>query len=290
MRDYRVDYPVERRVTGGLRLEAHKAESTSAPVRRGFMPPQLVVAMRQHRGAHAEPIVRPGERVWKWQTIGRASGPQAAAVHAATSGRVRAVEERMVPGARKLRRSVCVIIDVDGQDAPVDRLPVWPEGREERLRAIRDAGIVGLGGAAYPTADKVGAVSQARALIINGAECEPYISCDDMLMRERADEVLRGTAAMVDLLDAPLAIIAIEQDKPQALKAIREAAAVLGDERVRVAEIPAVYPAGGERQLIELLLGQEIPSGSFPAQLGVPCQNVGTARAIARLVELGERL
>jgi electron transport complex protein RnfC len=284
------EYPVDRHMTGGLRLAANKAASTARPIDHGFVPRQIVLALRQHRGEHAEPIVEPGQRVRKGQLVGRAATPPSAAVHTPVSGRVRAIEERPVPGGRMVRRSLCVLIEWDGQDAELaaeDRLS-WPAERKRQLECIRRAGVVGLGGAVFPTADKLGAGSPCRTLIVNGAECEPHISCDDVLMRESAQTILQGSLVLLDLLQGQDMILAIERDKPEAIRSMSAAAEGLDDARVRIAELPTIYPAGGERQLVEVLTGREVPSGRYPAEIGFPCHNVGTAHAVARLVQRGE--
>jgi electron transport complex protein RnfC len=159
----------------------------------------------------------------------------------------------------------------------------WPTDPEAQRAAIRAGGIVGLGGAVYPTADKLATPLPCKTLIVNGAECEPYISCDDMLMRENAAEIVAGALLLSDVLAAPRCIIAIERDKPQAMEAIEEAAKRIEDPRLKLAEVPTIYPAGGERQLVELLTGEEVPSGRYPGEFGYVCQNVGTAFAAERL-------
>ena len=273
-------------------LEPHKEASTAEPIRRGFVPQRLVIAMRQHRGHAAEPVVRVGEEVLKGQPIGRAGHTLSAAVHASSSGRITAIEQRLVPGGRRLHPALCVCIETDGLDRPAGRALDWPRDRESRIRALRNAGISGLGGAAYPTADKIatGSVAGCKALIINGAECEPYISCDDMLMREQAPQILHGALALADLLGAPTVIIAVEADKPEAFEAVKHAATELEEPRLRLCSVPSVYPTGAERQLIALLTGEEVPSGRYPAEVGYPCQNVGTAAAVGRLAAEGAPL
>jgi electron transport complex protein RnfC len=125
---------------------------------------------------------------------------------------------------------------------------------------------------------------------VNGAECEPYISCDDMLMRESASEIVAGALLMTDLLQAPRCVIAIERDKQRAMEAVAAAARAVEDSRLKLAELPTIYPAGGERQLVELLAGEEVPSGRYPSEIGYVCQNVGTAYALARLARRAEPL
>ena len=281
-----VDYVFERHLSGGILLPANKTASTSGQIHRGFVPTRLVLAVRQHRGPAAVPCVQIGDRVLKGQTIATAAtvGPSAA-VHASSSGLVRAIEEHPVLTSDGVAPSLCIVIETDGRDErpPETERPSWPSGRAEQLRAVRAAGIVGLGGAVYPTATKLATPVKCKTLIVNGAECEPYISCDDMLMRERAADVVAGALLLADLLATPLCILAIERDKPRAIQAVEAAAHERGDPRLKLAEVPTIYPAGGERQLVELLTGEEVPSGRFPTEFGYVCQNVGTAYAVQRL-------
>lgn len=285
-----LEFTPDRRLTGGIRLLAHKADSTAEPILRGFVPPELVVALHQHGGHAAIPIVDVGRSVAKGELLAVSGPSPSAAVHAPASGRVRAVEERAAPIGNRLRNSLCVVIETDGEDrraAPAD----WPAERAEQLQRVQNGGLAGLGGAVFPTAAKLAGDRPARkGLFINGAECEPYISCDDMLMREAPEQVVAGALTMCDLLEAPTCTLVIERDKPQAIEAIADAARAANDDRLRVAEVPTIYPAGGERQLIELLTGEEVPSGEFPNAIGYVCQNVGTAYALHRLVAHGEPL
>ena len=145
--------------------------------------------------------------------------------------------------------------------------PLGPPTAAAQREALRAGGIVGLGGAVYPTADKLATPVPCKTLIVNGAECEPYISCDDMLMRENAAEIVAGALLLTDVLEAPRCIIAIERDKPQAMEAIEDAARAIEDPRLKLAEVPTIYPAGGEKQLVELLTGEEVPSGRYPERV-----------------------
>lgn len=283
-----LEYLPKRRLTSGLRLPAHKTDSTAHPIKRGWIPRRVILSTRQHRGPAAEPVVRVGQRVLRGETVAVAASPESAGVHASTSGHVRAIEVRMVPSFTSTAAELCIVIETDGENAAATREP-WPEDRAERLARIGAAGIVGLGGAVYPTALKLGAAA-VPTLVVNGAECEPYISCDDMLMRESAAEIVAGTLVMGDVVGARLCIIAIERDKPEAIDAMRAALDASGTERVQLAELPTIYPAGGERQLIEVLSGVEVPHGAYPGDIGFLCQNVGTAYAVAHVAELGEPL
>jgi electron transport complex protein RnfC len=187
--------------------------------------------------------------------------------------------------------STCVVIENDGEDRR-EREPAPCEYRSMRpadlADALRAAGIVGLGGGAFPTATKL-ATAQARGarrLLLNGAECEPWICCDDALMRENAADVVLGAQVLMHALGADNCTIAIEDDKPRAIEVMRDAST--SNPRIEVRVVPAVYPQGAERQLVTAVTGEEVPSRGWPADVGVTCQNVGTAAAIARWARTGE--
>jgi electron transport complex protein RnfC len=283
-----------RRLTGGLRLPPHKERSTAEPILRGLIPNRLYVSTRQHRGEAALQNVELGQSVKRGQVIARMTSPDGADVHSPSSGRVAAVEKRAVPLGTGLSTETCIVIETHGgnekQETPIPQAPA--DSSDERIAELARAGIVGLGGAVFPTAAKLRAASEheCRVLIINGAECEPYISCDDMLMREAPEAIVRGALYLKELLGAPECIIAIERDKPQAIDAITAAAERLAVAGLRIAELPSIYPAGGERQLVEVLTGVEVPSQLVPGDAGYVCQNVGTAYAIDNYFTHGEPL
>jgi electron transport complex protein RnfC len=282
----------DRRVTGGVRIDAHKEASTLKPIKRGFIPSQLILGLQQHQGSAATPIVKPGDRVLKGQLLARSATLRSANLHASTSGHVRTIEERLIPAAHEVHRSMCIVIETDGRDEapPAKEQAAWPSDPVQRLERIRDGGIVGLGGAVFPTASKLALAMSCKALIVNGVECEPYISCDDMLMRESPREIIEGALLLRDMLGAPECIIAVEEDKSLAIEALTRAAGDFDNEKLKLAEIPTIYPSGGERQLIELLLGHEVPSTQYPSMTGYVCQNVGTVFALLNWVRNGEPL
>lgn len=284
------EYLPQRRLRGGLRLAAHKERSTTSSIRRGLVPERIVLSLHQGRGEPALPVVAVGERVLRGQPVAEPSGVGGTAVHASTSGRVVAIEPCLVPSFSSVAMEPCVIVDADGRDraAPAMAAP-WPADRSTKLGRIAAGGIVGLGGAAFPTAAKLGA-ADCHTLIVNGAECEPYISCDDMLMREFAAEIVDGTGIMAEIAGVSSSIIAVERDKPLAIEALRDVLEDRPDTTITLAEVPSIYPAGGERQLIDALAGIEVPSASYPSELGFICQNVGTAFALYRLAMDGEPL
>jgi electron transport complex protein RnfC len=288
-----IKFTPKRRLTGGVRLPPHKTESTAKPIARGLIPARLIVSLQQQRGPALIPVVAVGQSVSRGETIARSESTDGADLHAPTSGTIAAIEDRAVP-LTSLTAAACIVIETDGEDRPFrpgGPIPI-AETDEQRLQQLVAAGIVGLGGAVYPTAAKLKKQrgSQAELLIVNGAECEPYISCDDMLMREAPEEIIGGAEILRQLIGAPECIIAIERDKPQAIDAMTAAAEKLGLAQLKIAELPSIYPAGGERQLVEVLAGIEVPSASFPGDVGVPCQNVGTAYAVYRYFRLGEPL
>ena len=278
---------------GGLKLEGHKEASSKQPIRSLPMPAQLVLPLRQHIGETAKVMVEVGQSVLKGQRIARCRGYISAGLHAPTSGTVVAIEDRPVahPSGLKTR---CVIIDTDGRDAWVERHPITdysstdPAELRERIRVM---GIVGLGGAGFPSAIKLNPRegNPVDTLILNGAECEPYISCDDRLMRERADDIITGLNIMRRILNAGECLIGIEDNKPEAIAAM-QAAIKEHHDAIEVVSVPARYPMGGEKQLIYTLTGREVPRDGIPAQIGVVCHNPGTAYAVYQAVVHDEPL
>ncbi|MGD9388273.1 MAG: electron transport complex subunit RsxC [Gammaproteobacteria bacterium] len=278
---------------GGLKLDARAAAAVAAPIGTVPLPAQLVLPLSQHVGQPAEPIVSPGDRVLRGQPIARPNGYVGAKVHASSSGTVVEIAEHPVPHPSGLSAD-CIVIETDGRDerwGGYEPLSDYTALNGPDLRArVRAAGVVGLGGAAFPTAVKLGAGSGLKLLILNGAECEPYICCDELLLRERADEVLAGAQILMRALDISRCVVAIEDDKPLARQALEVAIARSGDARLEVVSVPALYPEGGERQLIKVLTGEEVPARGVPPDIGYLCHNVGTAAAVARAVLQGEPL
>ena len=238
--------------------------------------------------------MQPGEMVLKGQMIARAHGYVSVPVHASSSGTVVDISEQAVPHPSGLR-APCVVIETDGCDAAAADLlsgdPARLDPSELRNR-IRAAGIVGLGGAGFPSFIKLnpGPTRPIHTLLINGAECEPYISCDDRLMRERPERVIGGACILRHALHAQHCVIAVEDNKPEAIAALRAAIAAKGDARIEVVVVPTIYPSGGEKQLIKILTGQEVPSQGLPADVGIVCHNPGTAAAVQRALMDGEPL
>jgi electron transport complex protein RnfC len=280
---------------GGLRLPGHKSDSTAQPIQEVPLPSQLILPITQHVGDPAQPVVATGDHVLKGQLLAEPDGSLGAPVHASSSGTVIAIEPWPV-SQRCGDRAPCIVVECDGEDRaiepPVDAKRYTDMQPEALLAQILRGGIVGLGGAVFPTAQKL---MQARTcsidhLILNGVECEPYISCDDMLMRERAPEILSGAKILMHALQIESCYVAVESDKPQALTGLGEALAALGDDRIVLKQVPTIYPSGGEDQLVQLVTNREVPSGGLPSDVGCLVQNVGTAAAVHDWIERHEPL
>ncbi|MEW6312848.1 MAG: electron transport complex subunit RsxC [Pseudomonadota bacterium] len=273
---------------GGVHPPQHKAESTRQPILAAPLPALLTVPLQQHIGAPAKALVRPGDRVLKGQMIARAEGNVSAAVHAPTSGTVRTVEMRAVPHPSGLR-DLCVEIEVDGEERWIERRPLDANDPGVLRHRLRESGVVGLGGAVFPSFIKLnpGNRQKIQTLVINGAECEPYITCDDMLMRERADEIVQGIALMRYMLNAQEVVVGIEDNKPEAIAAMR-AAATQSDAPIEVVTVPTIYPGGGAKQLVRVLTGIEVAADARSLDFGVQCFNVATAYAVHRAVHHDE--
>jgi electron transport complex protein RnfC len=282
------------RFHGGLHLPDHKALSSGRPITPATLPKRLVLPLQQHIGAPAKVLVEVGERVLKGQMIAQADGFVSAPLHAPTSGTIVAIEERPVPHPSGLS-APCIVIDSDGEERWTELHPHahWAALDAGELRnVIREAGIVGLGGAGFPSFIKLnpGARTEVDTLVLNGAECEPYITCDDRLMRERAGEVIAGARIMRHALHARRVVIGIEDNKPEAHAALRDALARVDRHDIELVQVPTLYPTGGEKQLIKILTGKEVPSQGLPIDINIVCHNVATAAAVHRAVERGEPL
>lgn len=275
---------------GGVHPPEHKLESTARPIQRLPLPETLVLPLRQHVGNLPKVRVQEGDRVLKGQLLAEAEGSISAAVHAPTSGMVLSIAPQLIPHPSGLP-DMCITLQPDGEDRWIDLQPrPWRDtDRSALVASLRESGIVGLGGAVFPTQIKLRPHGQSgvHTLVINGAECEPYITCDDMLMRERADDVVQGIAVAQYLLGATRCIIGIEDNKPQAAASMREAVSRSGLP-IEVAVVPTLYPSGDARRLITLLLDIEVPSDKRSSDVGVQVFNVATVTALHRYFEYGE--
>lgn len=290
---------------GGIHPAENKIQSTQRPIQPAPLPEELILPLHQHIGAAGIPVVSVGEAVLKGQMIARPEGFVSVPLHASTSGTVTAIEPRAVPHASGLEE-LCIVLKPDGKDEWIEHQSLCQElgvhhysniEPAQLVNRIRESGIAGMGGAGFPTAVKLSVKrdeqgqSPIHTLILNGAECEPYITADDMLMRERAAEVIQGAQILLHILGAKRCLVGVEDNKPEAIKALNEALIPLHEEHhIDVVSIPTKYPSGGEKQLIQILTGEEVPSGGIPANLGIVCQNVSTAAAIHRAVNIGQPL
>ena len=275
---------------GGVKPPTNKTQSVTLPIAVAPIPSRLVVPLHQSIGGTPRPVVQAGDKVLKGQLIGEADGWISAAVHAPTSGTVVEVAMHVQPHPSGLD-ALCVVIEPDGRDQWIERTAVdyktlTPEEVREHLR---QAGVVGLGGAVFPTHGKLTPAKTVPMdeLVINGAECEPFITCDDLLMRERAEEIVRGIGIFRDLLQPKKVLIGIEDNKPEAAAAMRAAVDAL-QEPFSVVQVPTLYPAGGAKQLIRVLTGKEVPAAKRSTDLGVQCFNVATAYTAWRAIAHGE--
>jgi electron transport complex protein RnfC len=276
---------------GGIHPPENKHQSVRTPVADAGIPPELVIPLSQHIGAPASPVVTVGEHVLKGQLIAEARGLVSVPKHAPSSGTITAIEERLIAHPSG-HRAPCIVIATDGRDEWIEcrGTPNYQAlDKADLLDLIRNAGIAGMGGAGFPSAVKLSVKADTRieTLIINGTECEPYITADDVLMRERAGQIIEGTKILRHIIAPTETLIGVEDNKPEGLAALRAAAEGTG---IKIVEFPTKYPSGGEKQLIEILTGKQVPSGGLPSQIGVVCQNIGSTVAIFEAVVLGRPL
>ena len=273
---------------GGVHPPENKTQSTQLPIGQLALPEKLVLPLRQHVGNIPKIKVTIGQHVLKGQLIAEAEGAVSAAIHAPTSGIISAIADAIIPHPSGLPDR-CITITPDGKDTWITKTPQdWRNtDRKNLVASLRLSGIVGLGGATFPTHIKLRAdgKSGVHTLVINAAECEPYITCDDMLMRERSDEIVKGIAIAQFLLGAENVIIGIEDNKPEAAAAMQKAVA---GTNMQIKIVPTLYPSGDARRLVHLVLGTEIPHDKRSTEVGLQVFNVATVAALYRYFELGE--
>lgn len=281
------------RIRGGVHPLDRKQLSAGQAIEPLPMPPLLHIPLQQHIGAPAEPLVRRGERVKKGALLARSQGAISAPVHAPTSGRIMGIGGYPAHHASGLSVRT-ITLQPDGRDEWLDDLkPVadpFSLEPEEIARRVAEAGIVGMGGATFPSAVKLNLRQRYRlhTLVINGAECEPYLTCDDRLMQERPDAVLDGVLLMAHGLGVTQVLFAIENNKPAAQTAMRTAAA--DHPGVRIIGLPTRYPMGSEKHLVQTLTGQETPARGLTADIGIVVHNVATALAVHDALRQGRPL
>lgn len=276
---------------GGIHPEEHKTDSNQQPIRVLGLPPKLILPLKQHIGAASKLHVEVGQKVLKGQKLADADGPFSVALHAPTSGEIVAIDDQLIAHPSGQTDS-CITLIPDGEDTWCELHPC-----EDYLQLsastiqhkVSEAGIAGMGGAGFPTAIKVAPpnLSNIDTLILNAAECEPYITSDDRLLQERADEVVAGLEILIQVLGVHKCLIGIEDNKPEAILSLQKA---LVGKDIQLCVVPTKYPSGGEKQIIKILTNKEVPSGRIPADIGIVCQNVATVAAIYRAVRFGEPL
>jgi electron transport complex protein RnfC len=281
------------RIRGGVHAEEHKTATSKQNIVYDFpLPKKLYIPLQQHVGKPAEPLIRVGDNVLKGQLLAYSQGMISAPVHAPSSGVILDVNDYPAPHPSALPIRM-IVLETDGKDDWIETPPIEdpfelsPEVISLRVGA---AGIVGLGGATFPTAVKLnmGRENHIDTLIINGAECEPYLSCDDRLMQERAEQIIDGVCLMLHGMETKHAVVAIEDNKPEAYAAMQTAA--LPFPNIKVTQIPTRYPMGWDRQLIRYVTGKEVPVGCRSSEIGVTIHNVGTAHAVHKAIRHGQPL
>lgn len=251
---------------------------------------RLILPLSQHIGTPAHPVVKIGEKVLGGQLLAEPDGHFSLPVHAPTSGNIIAFGESRVPHPSNLK-APCIVLEVDGDHSSLDQSgfeDFEQAPKQELLDKIRDCGIAGMGGAGFPTDAKLKTRpgNAIETLIINGMECEPYITADDRLMREHAEDVVTGARIIAHLLDYPKrCVIAVEDNKPEAIEMLRQAAK---DSLVEISEFPTKYPSGSEKQLIQLVTGKKLPTGKLPSDVGVMVQNITTTVGVYRAIIQGK--
>ncbi|MGI6355672.1 MAG: electron transport complex subunit RsxC [Lentisphaerae bacterium] len=270
----------------------HPAEDKVAQSVPIVEPPILetyIVPLQQHIGAPAKAVVAKGDQVKRGQLLGEAQGFVSAPVHAPTSGVIREVTTCLGPSGAQVP---ALLLASDGEDTPAEPMPAidWRQAPPGDLRQrIAAAGIVGKGGAAFPTVVKLSPPPNKKidTLILNGVECEPCLTADHRLMLERAEDIVTGAQITAHILGAKTILLGIENNKPDAIEVMRQA---VGDSGIKVCSLKVRYPQGAEKQLIYAVTGRKVPSGGLPADIGCLVQNVGTAAAIADAVCRGKPL
>ena len=281
---------------GGVSLPEHKDLTVDKKIRPIPPPFEMILPLGQHTGAPNKPLVNPGDSVKVGQCIGKAEAFISAPLHSPVSGTVKAIKDIFNPIYGK---KPAIIIENNGKDTPVSFIKREdPESlpKEELIAIIKDAGLVGLGGAAFPTHVKMN-IPKGKTidtLIVNGAECEPYLTCDHRLMVERTGEILKGVYLVASILNAKNIFLAIEENKLSAIFAMEKATVQMKKEfhgkQIQIIVLKTKYPQGGEKQLIKAVLKREVPPGKLPLDVGVVVQNAGTCFAIYEAVYKGKPL
>ena len=269
---------------GGIHPPEQKFLTSNKPIKHLALPKQLIIPLQQHIGREGDLLVSIGEHVLKGQALTLSTNPMVVPIHAPTSGTISAIKMSVIAHPSGLSQ-LCVFLDVDGEDTWRKRNvceDLEQLSNHEIVKIIADAGIAGMGGAGFPTHIKVSSKPDIKFLIINGAECEPYITADDLLMMEQSNAIVDGIKILDRLLTPTVILIGIEANKPKAIKALQKATAAI--EKIKVCIVPTKYPTGGEKQLVQILTGQEVKSGRLPIHDGIVMQNIATCFAINEAV------
>lgn len=276
---------------GGVHPRDRKELSRDVPIQYHLPKGELVYPLSQHIGKPAVPVVKRNDPVLAGQIIAKADGFVSANIISACSGKVKAIESRMTSAGVMAQ---CIVIDNDGKFTKAEGIGVETDytrlSAKEIVAKVQAAGIVGLGGAGFPTHVKLSPKNPEEIdyIIANGAECEPYITCDDQLMRNHSDWVVNGIKVLLHMFPTAKGVVAIEDNKPEALAAMEQA--VAGDPRISVLPLVTKFPQGGERNLVHAVTGRKMATGDLPANLGCIVDNVTTLTAIYRAVCLNEPL
>jgi electron transport complex protein RnfC len=280
-------------IRGGVHPHENKQATAGSVIQNMPLSPRLYIPLQQHIGAPAEPVVRRGMKVLKGQLLANSQGAISAPVHAPSSGLIRAIGKYPAPHPSGLP-VLTITLEPDGDERWIDLPPesddplgLDPDAISERVAA---AGIVGMGGATFPSAVKLGLRKRykLRTLVINAAECEPYLTCDDQLMREQPDSIIEGIRLIMHALQVKKSLVAIEANKPEAFAIMQAAAANI--DGIDIVTVPVRYPMGSEKHLVQTLTGRETPSRALTADIGIVVHNVATAYAVHRAVRYNRPL
>ncbi len=269
---------------GGIHPPEQKAITSGKPIKHLPLPKQLILPLQQNIERQGDLLVEVGDKVLKGQALTQSSNPMAVPVHAPTSGTITAIKKSVIAHPSGLSE-LCLFIDVDGEDTWKKREICQDFSKlshQDIIKKIAGAGIAGMGGGGFPTHIKVNTKPGINFLIINAAECEPYITADDLLMCEQSEAIIDGIKILGQLLNPEYILIGIEDNKPLAIKALQQA--TKHHEKIKVCVLPTKYPSGGEKQLIKILTGKEVSSGTLPINLGIVVQNIATCFAISDAV------
>lgn len=277
-----------RTFRGGVHPHGQKEATAGKPIVNLAPPKELVFPLSQHIGAPAVPCVQAGDVVLMGQKIAEAGGFVSSNIHSSVSGTVKTIEKRLHPNGTIME---CIVIENDEQDTPVAELSLPDRdyktlSAKELIDLIQDAGIVGMGGATFPTHVKLSPPPEAKIdyVIVNGAECEPYLTSDYRAMLETPNDILTGLAILMQIFSLPVGYIGIEDNKPEAITAMKQAAADFQDADIRIVPLKTKYPQGSEKQLINAVTGRKVKPGNLPWQVGCIVSNIDTVASIFRAV------